>query len=180
LRLIGRNEVSYPVLPMMLVRRIVVGLRGLYRRLKASYKNVFSVYSNHDAIRFLSPIPNKNNPPESGCIVFSNSLIHRVLGAGGFSEVVLSAIKTISVSVVYSVFWESHNQRMKVDFPISLPALRNRSRSVLGIARFIFMNTPLKSAHHVGIVVVDHCRLSLTKWNYNHALIIHNFGGLTI
>ena len=179
-RLFRRDEVSQAKLTMEFMGRLVVGLRGIYRRLEVAQINILPIDSNGGAVWILpvADMGKHNDPPEPGLAVQARSLIHPVLGARDYSQVVLAAIKTISVYVVNILGWESHNQGMKRNRYPSAAALGNMRLRVIISSYFPLVKIPLKAADHIRVVVVDHCRLALREWNYNHVLIVPNSGGM--
>lgn len=171
-----RNEVAATVLPEELSGRLVIGYRRLSCRLKISAIKLFSSYLYECSIGLVSPfIILHGNSPKPGFTVRASSLVHRVLGLSRFSKIYFTAIKPIPVDVVNIFIGESHYQRMKSNLFSAVTALWDACLRINIPGNFL--NMPLEAAHHVGVLIVDQCRLALREWDYNHGLVISNFGG---
>ncbi len=174
---LGGNKVPSPKFTKEFVGRLVVRLRGLYRRFEILAENSFLVYIKSCAIRSVSSIIKTSDPAKSSLIIRSSPLIHGVLGGIRFSEVVFLAIKTVSINMIYVLRGTTHNQSVKrYELSPIYTTLRNVCLCVENMLSFIFNNRPSKTTHHVGVLVVDQRHLAILDWNYNHSLIVSNLG----
>ena len=180
MNLLIRDKVSSPKISVELVGRLIVCLRGFYRRLEVPQIDVLPVYSNCGAVRIVSIgyVSKKNNASEPSLAVRARPLIHSVLGMGGLPHVRLPAIKTVAVDVVNIFRGEPHDQGVEGYRNSLSTALGYMSLRIENSLIFTYLKKPLEAANHVGVLVVNYCRLALGEWDYNHSPNIPNFGGL--
>lgn len=172
--MILRDEVSSPKFSKMFMGRRIIGFGSLYRGLKGPKPNTLPIYKYLSAKRFI-PYPGiYRNTPETGRIVGMSSLVHLILSISYQSEIVFSTVKSITIDVIYLFLRATHYQDVKIDTFAPFTTLRNSGRSIYKFPGFF--SAPLKTANHIRVVIVDHCRLALSKWDDNHFLIIPNFG----
>jgi hypothetical protein len=151
----------------------VVCLSGFDGGFKMSdeYGFPFNLYSGF--IWIFSPIRSKANALKSRLAIRMRAPIHSILRACGESHVFFPAIKTVSVLMVNSFRWESHNESVKRNFFSSPSALRDLGHSVKIMSAFC--GVPFESANKVRIFIVDQCRLALSQFDMFHIRIVPNF-----
>ncbi len=175
-----RNEVSSAKLAMEFMRRLVVGFRGLYRSLERAKINKLVVHADAGSIRLFSPgiVCTYGNSSESGGTSQLSSLVAIILMARNLSKIVLAAIKTVSVDVINFFTMPPHYKSVKGNQLSFTPWHSGKIGDSILVSWSCFLKSPLKMADHIRVVVVDHCRLALREWDYNHILIIPNLGDI--
>jgi hypothetical protein len=154
---------------MKLEGRNVVCFGGFSGGIECPEVNQFPVGTNPSAV---FPIA-EGDSFYSSSAVGVNPSIALVLGFSRFPEIVFLAIKPVAVDVVNFIFGESHHKSVKgyiFAWPSLLRDTGHRIKSVL-----VFLDSPLKAAHHVRVVIINQCRLALGKFNLDHSKIVPNF-----
>ena len=172
----GRDKVSPPKFPKEFMGRLIVSLRGFYRRLERTQMNGLPIYMNSRQELFRSPVVCVcANAPESSFTIRMDSLVSDVLGMKDFSEIFFSTIKSVAIDMVNVFNGTPQNKTVETDPRSPLQsALRDMSHSIESSSELT--RAPLEAANHVGVLVVNYCRLALGEWDYNHSLIVTHSG----